>query len=1088
MTAPESRFPIIDRRGRTASGLQVGNLTGEMNRLRQAGYSLPNSPVLARIEAKKIANEVGTPGALADVARSQSAQMRRSRMANMQRTGTNLQMAMPKMRQPLGSLADKGIPIDISDMEQLKKARLWCNTPDAPVWMADYSFKPIGEIEVGDQVIGWDKEWQDMTCRGVPGHKRAKRTLTPTTVLAVNRRMAPEVVKITFESGRTVKCTPDHEWLRYHTPNRDGYIHNGPGKSWIKKYDSDYAPLEVGSIARFVVPQTPVLTPEQQSAADYLAGIIDGEASMNKGAIRISQSLKVNSHIVERIDAALETLSAVGLSYRRYVREKLDHLGQGHMVTWDLTNCHGNARNLSKWNMVHLFNWCHPAKMTAEKMAKLVFTSRFGTKDRVISIESIGPGEVVSMQTTTGNYTAWGYASKNCRLYYATHDLVPLLIDIYARFPLTGLEFSSDDPKIEKFFSEMFLNDLEYDDFLPNALGREYFTAGEVTTLGHFDEELGTWASEEILNPDMIRVSKSLFVEQERVQLLVKDLVENLRNPAGGAAAQESKSEQLQRTKEYQDLVKYHPEIIAAAAQDDGLDISEGLWSRLVNRANPWDLYGTPPLMRSFRTLLMEESLNCAQDAVADRLYNPMVLATLGIENMGDGEPWIPSPEDLDALRDDMQSAFMADFKFYAHHMGLKIESVFGRESVPRFDQDYDRITRNLMRAWGIGQALIEGGTAAAGTYASSALNREVCELNMRDFQNKAIKHINKRAEVIAEAQMFYAYEKKGAIRVPVYHKVVRFNEETGRQEVVRAPKPLIPTPRFRSLNLRDEQTERQFYADLKNMGVPVSDKTLAINLDTDFEMETKRQSEETVDKIVAQAEAMSKAKQIIDAKNRVLPIEQQMPYPPDLINYLNQTLVLRQQMAQAEMIEGQVEMMEQQQAAMSPAGQVGALPPPPQPVTPGAPPQEEQSAADVPLNRARPEISDEMRAGAPRAASKRKGRRSNLRSVASDEARQKTWLEKGPSSYGTQFKVAEQDVERAVHRRELTARHPIPHVSDLVEDHSFYQMLNQNHLESQIRADWPEIRAGGAQESASLLRDMLQQYEDITGESPVWD
>ena len=27
-----------------------------------------------------------------------------------------------------------------------------------------------------------------------------------------------------------------------------------------------------------------------------------------------------------------------------------------------------------------------------------------------------------------GQLTAWGYASKNCRLYYWTHDLVPLLI------------------------------------------------------------------------------------------------------------------------------------------------------------------------------------------------------------------------------------------------------------------------------------------------------------------------------------------------------------------------------------------------------------------------------------------------------------------------------------------------------------------------------------------------------------------------------------------------------------------------------------------------------------------------------------
>ncbi len=111
-------------------------------------------------------------------------------------------------------------------------------------------------------------------------------------------------------------------------------------------------------------------------------------------------------------------------------------------------------------------------------------------------------------------------ARKLCRLYYRTHDLVPLLIDIYAKFPVVGLEFQSKDPLIEKFYSEMFLNNLNYEEFLPD-LGREFFMVGEVNSLGHFDEELGIWSSEEIIDPDMIRVSKSLFVQQERVQLLV---------------------------------------------------------------------------------------------------------------------------------------------------------------------------------------------------------------------------------------------------------------------------------------------------------------------------------------------------------------------------------------------------------------------------------------------------------------------------------------------------------------------------------------------------------------------------------------
>jgi hypothetical protein len=412
-----------------------------------------------------------------------------------------------------------------------------------------------------------------------------------------------------------------------------------------------------------------------------------------------------------------------------------------------------------------------------------------------------------------------------CRLFYATHDLVPLLIDIYSKFPVVGLEFSSKDPLIEKFYSEMFLDKLNYEEFLPDAIGREYFVAGEVTTLAHFNEELGVWSSEEVLNPDMVAVSKSLFVEEERVQLLVKELVDTLRSgPQGHPDSQERPSERLERTFEYQQLQHYYPEIIQAATRDDGLDISDALVSRLVNKASPWDLRGTPPLLRSFRTLLMEESLNAAQDAVCDRLYAPMILATMGIQDMGDGEPWIPSASELDDLRDDLQSALAADFKVLVHNFGVQVAPVFGRESVPRFDQDYDRVDAKLMQAWGIGQALIMGGTGAGGTYASSAINREVCEQLMMGFQKKVIRHMNKRMAVIAEAQEHYDYELKGGRRIPLYREIVEEDPETGEKRIVRVPKLLIPEVIFATLNLRDEATERSFVMSLKSAGVPVSD------------------------------------------------------------------------------------------------------------------------------------------------------------------------------------------------------------------------------------------------------------------------
>jgi hypothetical protein len=486
------------------------------------------------------------------------------------------------------------------------------------------------------------------------------------------------------------------------------------------------------------------------------------------------------------------------------------------------------------------------------------------------------------------------------RLFYATHDLVPLLIDIYSKFPVVGLEFDSKDPLIKKFYEDMFLGELNYMEFLPDQLGREYFTVGEVTSLAHFNESLGVWSSEEILNPDMLRVSRSLFVQRDRVQLLVKDLVESLRQgPHGGTGmsdTDETPSERLQRNQEYQDLVRYYPEIIQAASQNDGLDISDALVSRIVNRSTPWAKRGTPHLLRSFRTLMTEESLMAAQDAVADRLYSPLVLATLGIEDMGDGEPWIPDQSELDDARDDLQSALAADFRLMVHNFGLKVENVFGRESVPNLDGDFDRVQSKLLQAWGIGEALISGGTG--GAYASSALNREFVTQMMVGFQNSLRRHIVKRAEVIAEAQGHYDYDLKGGVRVPIYREIVETDPETGEEFIRKVPKLLIPDVKFSTLNLRDEAQERAFIGQLKAMGVPVSDKTLAVNIDMEFDQELERQAEESVAKLMATAQAMKKVQDLCDQQN--------LPYPPELAQHLMSTLQLRQGKTQTELAEAQ--------------------------------------------------------------------------------------------------------------------------------------------------------------------------------------
>lgn len=659
------------------------------------------------------------------------------------------------------------------------------------------------------------------------------------------------------------------------------------------------------------------------------------------------------------------------------------------------------------------------------------------------------------------------------RLFYATHDLIPLLIDIYSRFPVIGMDFNSKDTKITEFYSDMFLNQLNYEEFLP-ALGREHFTVGETNTLGHFHDVLGIWSKEEILNPDSIHVSQSMFDSDERVQLMVKDLVEALRDPQNNKDATEG--DIRRRQAEYQMLVENYPEMVEAAARDEGLDISNVLLSRTVNKVSPGDLRGTPHLMRSFRTLMMEESLNAAQDAVADRLYSPLILATLGIPNLGDGEPWIPTEDELDDTRDLMDQALAADFRLMVHNFGLDIKSVFGRESVPRFDQDYARIDKKLMQAWGIGEALISGGGSS--TYASSALNREFVTQMMLSWQGSIRRHMRKRMEVIAEAQEHYDYEMKGGIRKPIFREVVEIDEETGTEYTRKVPKLLIPDVRFQTLNLRDESQERAFLKTLKDAGVPISDGTLAVNIPINFEEELERRSSERIQKFISESQTMKRAYEELKKHNH--------PIPPELANFM------ATQKADAalgpgaggedggedgegeEGAEGETPIGDSTSAEQIERGE--------EIDTVGTEPEAgEGAASSTPLptkNRTRPPESDEQRSNSPRAAHR---------------------MGRDPSSFGSVKKATYKQVNAALRRLEADTTL----VKDLIETDEFFEALNREAEAPYVRKHVDEVYmsleniVGGvrlssmaspvAQEAFDTVEGMLDQYELVFDFRPDW-
>lgn len=403
------------------------------------------------------------------------------------------------------------------------------------------------------------------------------------------------------------------------------------------------------------------------------------------------------------------------------------------------------------------------------------------------------------------------------RLYYATHYLVASLVDIFTKFPLIGMELECKDPQIQSFYEEHFFNQLNYHEFLVD-LGREFWTVGEAFPLGHFDENLGIWEAEELLNPADVSVDNYRLLGTQELRIKAPDDLKKL-------------VETKTPPKEYRMLELNYPELIPYLRRGDKIPISSTLLKQLANKLTPFDDHGTPILLRGLRTLLHEEKLLASQDAIAERLYSPLILAKAGIMDFGDGQPpWIPGPEELDSIRDDFDIALASDFRLIVHNVGLEVSNVFGREQMPRLGDDFDRIERRLMQVFGVNPSLLSAG-ASAQPYASSALQAEFLNQTLKTFQQRLVRHFESRAAIVAQAQRHHDYEVRGQTRIPIMEHVREITED-GEVRIVERPKLLIPKLKFQTLDLRDEATERQFLQTLRGMGVPIPDSKLAVGID----------------------------------------------------------------------------------------------------------------------------------------------------------------------------------------------------------------------------------------------------------------
>lgn len=168
----------------------------------------------------------------------------------------------------------------------------YCLPAEAPIWMADLTFKPISEVRVGDVVMGW---------RGASS--KGRRKFGPTVVRAVHKRRA-EVNKVGLASGRFVRCTPDHVWASGRrwagVAGAEQWVNAVlPSDVSVRKKDGTF---NKGSsrwgacLARVIDPVSPGVTTGRDYARGYVHGALDGD-----GTVRDCWYLRAGRDVAERV-------------------------------------------------------------------------------------------------------------------------------------------------------------------------------------------------------------------------------------------------------------------------------------------------------------------------------------------------------------------------------------------------------------------------------------------------------------------------------------------------------------------------------------------------------------------------------------------------------------------------------------------------------------------------------------------------------------------------------------------------------------------------------------------------------------------
>lgn len=444
-----------------------------------------------------------------------------------------------------------------------------------------------------------------------------------------------------------------------------------------------------------------------------------------------------------------------------------------------------------------------------------------------------------------------------------THAVSHACIEVYSRYPVQGLKLQHNNAEVERFFTELFLEDLDFENFLTD-LGRSFWIDGTAFVYGNWSDELGLWVGEDLLDPLTMDIRRVPFASEDLVYMIPSDDLKSL-------ARGQSTEGRMFRQK--------FPDMAEAIATGKDILMSSDRVTLIANKDRPSDLWGTPVMLRSWNTLRLEDRMNSAMSATADRLYAPLIMFTVGGQ-LPDGTQYIPSAGALEAFRSNLDAALSSDFRAIVTHQGVQSQEVIRGDRMNNFKQDIDMYDERIFMAWGLTSSILKPNS---GTYATSALEFQLASQMLSSYQKVLMKVYTKQAALVAESQKIYEYEKKGdSLQVVKELREVwdeDANDGEGAFVVKELPKLAVPRMVFDSVNFKDEQKEREFRQALKKEGMPIADNDIAIGVDIDLDASAEKYISEVKKKKLDEAR--------MNKEIYIAAVLQDLPVPPDVKTYM---------------------------------------------------------------------------------------------------------------------------------------------------------------------------------------------------------